>query len=50
VLFGADPTVARTFTALRVITTVPLAPDATAASLLLDRHPPAVAPPPRSAT
>jgi hypothetical protein len=43
VLFGTDPTVARTSTALRVTTTVPLAPDATAASLLLDRHPPAVA-------
>jgi hypothetical protein len=43
VLFGADPTLARTFTALRVTTTVPLAPDATAARPLLDRRPPAVA-------
>ena len=43
VLFGADPTVARTFTALRVTSAVPLAPDEATARLLLDQRPPAVA-------
>jgi hypothetical protein len=42
VLFGADPILARTLSALRVTTTVPLAPEEATARLLLDVRPPAV--------
>jgi hypothetical protein len=42
VLFCADPPVARTLTALRVCTAVPLAPDEATARWLLDRRPVAV--------
>jgi len=42
VLFGANPTLARTFSALRVTSTVPLAPEEATARLLLDQRPPAV--------
>jgi hypothetical protein len=42
VLFGAGPALTRTFKALRVPLTVPLAPDETAARMLLDRRPPVV--------
>jgi anti-sigma regulatory factor (Ser/Thr protein kinase) len=43
VLFGADPDLARTFTALRVTTTVPVAAHEICARPLLERRPPAVA-------
>jgi len=43
VLFGADPELARSLTAMRVAETVPLAPDVSAARRLLERRPPAVA-------
>ena len=43
VLFGAGAELARTLTALRVTSTVPLAADETAAWLLLDRRPPVLA-------
>src|SRR3954471_17778156 len=42
VLFGADPILARTLSALRVTTTVPLAAEEATARLLLDVRPPAV--------
>jgi hypothetical protein len=43
VLFGTGTDLARTYTALRVTTTVPLAADEASARPLLDRRPPAVA-------
>jgi len=43
VLFGAGAELARTLTALRVTSTVPLAADETGAWLLLDRRPPVLA-------
>src|SRR4051795_10909791 len=42
VLFGADPTLARTLSALRGTTTVPLAPEEATARRLPDVRPPAV--------
>jgi anti-sigma regulatory factor (Ser/Thr protein kinase) len=42
VLFGADPILARTLSALRVTTTVPLAAEEATGRLLLDVRPPAV--------
>jgi anti-sigma regulatory factor (Ser/Thr protein kinase)/anti-anti-sigma regulatory factor len=42
VLFGARPELTRTLEALRVPLTVPLAPDESAARMLLDRRPPVV--------
>src|SRR3954469_17401179 len=42
VLFGAGPELARSMTALRVSTTVPVAPHEAAAHRLLERRPPAV--------